>query len=196
MKKLALWKKIGIGLGAVIVVLLLVIVTRPSTYHVERSTTIAAPADVVFAQVSDFRKWETWSPWAKLDPQMKTTYEGTQGAVGAGYAWNGNDDVGSGRMTITAVKPNERVDIKLAFIKPFESDCDNGFKLEAAGKDTKITWSMDGKNNFIGKAFSLFMNMDSMIGKDFEKGLGDMKKVAETAAKAPAEGGTNPAAVK
>jgi hypothetical protein len=192
-KKLALWKKIGIGFGVVIAVLLIAIVTRPAKYHVERSTTIAAPADVVYAQVSDFRKWEAWSPWAKLDPQMKTTYEGTQGAVGARYAWTGNDDVGSGHMTVAAVKPNESVEIKLEFIKPFASTTANGFKLEPAGKDTKITWHMDGDNDFVGKAFCLFMDMDAMIGKDFEKGLTDLKKVAEAAPKAPAAGDTNPA---
>jgi hypothetical protein len=185
--------RVGIGLAAVIVVLLIVIATRPSTYRVERHATIAAPVDVVFAQVKDFRKWEPWSPWAKLDPAMKTKFDGTQGEVGAYYDWEGNDEVGSGRMTITAIKPNERVDIKLEFRKPFESKADNGFTVEAAGKDTKITWFMSGQNDFMGKAFSLVMDMDAMIGKDFENGLGSMKKVAEEAAKAspkPAEGET------
>jgi len=185
--------RVGIGLAAVIVVLLILIATRPSTYRVERHATVAAPVDVVFAKVKDFRTWEAWSPWAKLDPQMKTKVDGTPGEVGSVYTWEGNDDVGSGRMTIAAIKPNERVDIKLEFLKPFESKADNGFTVEPAGKDTKITWFMAGENSFMGKAFSLVMDMDAMIGKDFENGLGSLKKVAEEAAKAspkPAEGDT------
>lgn len=179
-------KKIGIGVAAIFIVLLLVIVTRPNTYRVERSTTIAAPPEAVYAQVSDFRKWAAWSPWGKLDPNMKTTFEGTQGAVGAGYAWTGNDDVGAGRMTITGIDPNKRVDIKLEFIKPFESSAANGFAFEPSGTGTKVTWSMNGDSNFLTKAFSLFVNMDEAVGKDFEKGLGDMKKVVESAPLAPA----------
>lgn len=180
------WKKIGIGAAALVVVLLIVIATRPSTYHVERSATISAPPETVFAQVADFKKWDAWSPWSKLDPNMKTTFDGTQGTVGATYAWTGNDDVGEGKMTLTAVDPNKRVDIKLEFIKPFASTAQNGFKFEPAGKDTKVTWFMDGTNDFMGKAMCLVMDMDQMIGKDFEKGLADMKKVAEAApAQAP-----------
>ncbi len=181
-----MWKKIGLGALAAIVVLLIVISTRPATYEVKRSTTISSGPEAVYAQVADFKNWKAWSPWDKLDPNQKTTYEGTQGTVGAGYTWNGNDDVGSGRMTVTAVDPNKRIDIKLEFIKPFESTAANGFLLEPAGKDTKVTWFMNGDNTFMGKAMSLFMNMDQMIGKDFEKGLADMKKVVESAPAQPA----------
>jgi len=183
LKKVAI--RVGLGLVAVIVVLLIVIATRPSTYRVERHATIAAPADVVFARVKDFRTWNAWSPWSKLDPNMKTKFDGTPGEVGAVYAWEGNDEVGSGRMTITAIKPNERVDIKLEFLKPWESQAENGFTVEPAGKDTKITWFMAGKNDFMGKAFSLFVDMDAMIGKDFESGLAALKKGVEDAATAP-----------
>ena len=180
------WNKIGIGAAALIVVLLLVIITRPDTYHVERSTTISASPEVVYAQVADFHKWEAWSPWGKLDPNMKTNFGGTPGTVGSSYSWVGNDDVGEGKMTVLAVEPNKRVEINLQFIKPFESAAINAFALESSGKETKVTWLMDGKNNFISKAMTLFMNMDKMIGKDFEKGLADMKKVAEAAPAAPA----------
>ncbi|MDI3283918.1 SRPBCC family protein [Polyangium sp. 15x6] len=182
MKKVAI--RVGAGLAVVIVVLLIVIAMQPSTYRVERHATIAAPLDLVFTKVKDFRTWDAWSPWSKLDPNMKTTFTGTQGEVGAGYEWVGNDEVGAGRMTITAIKPNERVDIKLEFLKPFESKADNGFSVEAAGNETKITWFMKGENDFMSKAFCLFMDMDAMIGKDFENGLGNFKKVAEEAAKA------------
>jgi hypothetical protein len=176
-----MWKKIGIGAAALIVVLLVVIVTRPDTYHVERSTNISAPPAVVFAQVSDFKMWKPWLPWGKLDPNMKLTFEGTQGTVGASYAWVGNNDVGAGKMTLVGIEPNKRLDIKLEFLKPFESKAQNGFAFESLGKETKVTWSMDGTNSFMSKAMSLFMSMDKMIGKDFEQGLADMKKVAEAA---------------
>jgi len=176
-----MWKKIGAGLAALLVVLLLVVATRPSTYHVERSTTISAPAEAVFAQIVDFKKWDAWSPWSKLDPNMKVTYDGTQGTVGASYAWSGNDDVGTGKMTMLAIDPGKRVDIKLEFQAPWESAAKNGFTLEPLGKDTKVTWLMDGNNDFMGKAMSLVMDMDKMIGNDFEKGLAQMKKVAEAA---------------
>jgi Polyketide cyclase / dehydrase and lipid transport len=173
-------KKIAIGVAALIVVLLLVIATRPDTYHVERTKTIAASPEVIYGHVADFHKWKGWSPWDKVDPNMKRTFVGTDGAVGASYAWVGNDDVGEGKMTLTAVEPAKRVEIKLEFIKPFESVASNGFKFEAAGKDTKVTWYMDGNNNFLGKAMCMFMNMDQMIGKDFEKGLDAMKQIAES----------------
>ncbi|MDI1432271.1 MULTISPECIES: SRPBCC family protein [Polyangium] len=182
MKKVAI--RVGLGLAALIVVFLIVVATRPSAYQVERHATFAAPVDLVYNHVKDFRTWEAWSPWAKLDPKMKTTFSGTQGEVGAVYEWEGNDDVGAGKMTIAALKPNERVDINLEFLKPFASKTDNGFKVEAAGKDTKITWFMRGENDFIGKMFCLFMDMDAMIGKDFENGLANLKKVTEEAAKA------------
>ncbi|HRI66721.1 MAG TPA: SRPBCC family protein [Polyangium sp.] len=176
-----MWKKIGIGAAALIVLLLIVVATRPDTYHVERSTTISATPEVVYGNVADFHKWEAWSPWEKLDPKMKKTYDGTQGSVGASYAWNGNDDVGEGKMTILSVEPNKRIDIDLHFIRPFEDNPKNGFVFDATGKETKVTWKMDGKNGFMGKVMSLFMDMDKMIGKDFEKGLADLKKVSETA---------------
>jgi uncharacterized protein YndB with AHSA1/START domain len=175
------WKKIGIGAAALVVVLLIVIVTRPDTYHVERSTTISAPPEAIYAQAADFRKWNAWSPWDKLDPNMKRTFEGTQGTVGAGYGWVGNDDVGAGKMTITGIEPNKSIKIDLQFIKPFESLAKNAFAFESTGKETKVTWSMDGTNNFMSKAMCLFMDMHQMIGKDFEKGLADMKKIVEAA---------------
>lgn len=176
-----MWKKIAAGVGALIVVLLIVVATRPDTYHVERSTTISAAPEAVYANVADFHKWHAWSPWDKLDPQMKMTFEGTQGTVGASYAWVGNDQVGEGKMTVLSVDPNKRVEIDLHFIKPFDSSAKNGFVFDAAGKETKVTWYMDGNNNFISKFMCLFMDMDQMIGKDFEKGLADLKKVSETA---------------
>ena len=179
------WKKIGIGAAAAIVVLLIVIATRPDTYRVERSATISASPDVVYAQVADFHKWGAWAPWFKLDPNIKLTYGGTQGTVGASYAWTGNDEVGQGEMIVLAVDQNKRLDFNLHFIKPFDSAAKNGFVFEGTGKETKVTWSMEGTNNFMSKAMCLVMDMDKMIGKDFEKGLAQLKQIAE-AAPAPA----------
>lgn len=178
-----MFKKILIGITVIILVFLLVVGVQPAAFHITRSTTIAAPADVVFAQVNDFHKWDAWSPWAKLDPAMKQTYEGTPTGVGAVYSWVGNQDVGEGRMTITRSRPGEMVGIKLEFLKPFAQVNDTEFALKPDGNQTAVTWSMTGTNNFMAKAFGLFMNLDKMVGGDFEKGLAQMKLVAEAAAK-------------
>lgn len=176
-----MWKKIGAGVAVVIVVFLIVVATRPDTYHVERSINISATPEAVYAHVADFHKWEGWSPWDKIDPNMKRTFEGTQGAVGAKYGWVGNDQVGEGTMTVLTAEPAKRFEVDLHFIKPFESSAKNGFTFAATGKETKVTWLMDGKFGFMEKAVCMFMDMDGNIGKDFEKGLADLKKVSESA---------------
>jgi hypothetical protein len=173
-------KKVLIGLVVIILVVVAIIATRPAEFKISRSANIGAPADVVFAQVNDFHNWDGWSPWAKLDPAMKTKFEGAQSGTGAMYSWTGNDKVGEGKMTITDSKPTEKVAIKLEFIKPFAATNTATFDIKAAGDKSDVTWSMEGHNNFMAKAFSLFMNMDQLIGKDFEKGLAQMKTVAET----------------
>ena len=187
-------KKIGLGLAALILVFILVVATRPSTFRYERSTTIAASPDTVYALLSDFHHWAKWSPWEKLDPALQRTYDGNAGP-GAKYAWKGNKDVGEGRMTIEEAKPGASVKIKLEFIKPFESTNTALFDIKPEGTGVKLSWAMTGENNFVSKAFGLFMDMDKLIGSDFEKGLADIKKLAEAdAAKKPA--GTEPAVEK
>lgn len=176
-------RKIGLVLLGIIVLLVAVIVSRPSEYRVERSASINAPPAVVFDFVNDFHKWEGWSPWEKLDPSMKKTYEGPATGAGAVYSWTGNDKVGEGRMTITDSRPGESVAIKLEFIKPFAAVCNTTFTFSPQGTATKVSWTMEGSNNFVAKAFTLFMNMDDMIGKDFEKGLAQLRTQAETAAR-------------
>lgn len=166
---------------AIIAVLLVVIVTRPATYRVQRSTVVAAPPALVFGLVNDFHQWAPWSPWGKLDPSMKQTYDGPTAGVGASYFWSGNDKVGEGRMTITESAPPERIVIKLEFIKPWEGTNVTTFTFAPQGEATQVSWVMDGNHTFMSKAFSLFMNMDSMIGKDFERGLAQLKSTAETA---------------
>ena len=176
-------KKILIGLVAIIVVLVVIIALQPSTYQVERSVTIAAPSAVVFAQVNDFHKWNAWSPWAKIDPAMKQTFEGAPAGTGAVYTWAGNKEVGEGRMTITESQPASLIKIKLEFIKPFAAINATDFTFTPQGNQTVVTWRMNGDKNFIAKAFHLFVNIDKMVGGDFEKGLQQMKSVAEAAPK-------------
>jgi hypothetical protein len=180
-------KKILLGLAVAIVAFAGFIATRPSTFTVQRTATIQASPDFAFALVNDFHRWGEWSPWEKLDPDMKRTFEGADAGPGAKYAWVGNDKVGEGRMTIEESKPNELVRIKLEFIKPWEGTSTTLFELKPEGEGSSVTWRMEGTNNFVGKAFSVFMDMDGMIGKDFESGLANMKQVAEAEAKQRAE---------
>jgi hypothetical protein len=173
-------KKIGIGLAVVVALLLVVISLQPSAFRVERSTDIGAPTAVVFPLLNDFHSWDAWSPWAKLDPTMKKTFSGSPQGKGAVYDWTGNDKVGTGRMEITDTNGNEKVTIKLDFLAPFKASNTAEFALAPKGAGSTLTWSMTGKNDFMGKAFSLVMNMDKMVGGEFEKGLADLKKIAES----------------
>lgn len=182
-------KKILIVVVVLLVVLVAVIATRPAEFTVTRSAKIAAAPAVVFPLVNDFHAWADWSPWDSMDPGMKKTYSGAAAGAGATYEWSGNDKVGMGRMTILESKPDERVNIRLEFIKPFAATSETSFDLKPEGANgTDVTWSMTGHNNFMAKAMSLFMNMDKMIGPDFEKGLAAMKSKAEKAASAPGGG--------
>ena len=177
---LTMLKKIIVVLLVLLGGLLAVIVNRPESYRVARSTTIAAPAADVFALVNDFHNWDDWSPWAKLDPAMKKTYDGASTGVGAGYYWIGDDKVGEGRMTITESQPNEKVGIKLEFLKPFAAVNATDFTIKPEGNGVTVNWTMTGHNDLMGKAASLFMDMEKMIGGDFEKGLAQMKARAES----------------
>jgi len=172
------------------------VATRPDAYHVERSTTVDAPPATVFAQIDDLSVWKEWSPWEKKDPTMKRTLSATTSGVGASYSWQGNKEVGKGKMTITDSKPGEKVVEKLEFIEPFQSQAEITFKMAAESPTaTKVTWAMDGKHNFISKAFSVVKPMDGMIGKDFEEGLAGLKKVAEAKKPPPAPPAPPPAEV-
>jgi uncharacterized protein YndB with AHSA1/START domain len=172
-------KKLAIAGAAVLALLLLFIVTRPATYSVVRQAQVAAPMAEVYGRVADFHRWEAWSPWGKIDPAMKTEYTGTDGAPGASYHWVGNDKVGEGRMTIREAVAPERVVITLEFIKPFASVATTTFTMEPSGSGTQVAWKMEGENSFMGKAMSLVGGMDAMIGKDFEKGLAQLKAASE-----------------
>jgi uncharacterized protein YndB with AHSA1/START domain len=178
-KKGVLLKRILMALGAIIVVFLGVVAMQPSDFRVVRTTTITAPPQAVFSQVNDFHKWEEWSPWAKLDPASKATFEGPSAGPGAIFRWAGNEKVGEGSMTITESRPDELITIKIDFLKPFQATNAAQFTFKPEGDQTIVTWSMAGKNNFLSKAICLFMNMDKMVGGDFEKGLAQMKSVVE-----------------
>jgi hypothetical protein len=172
--------KILIGLAIVVVLLAIVVATRQSTFHVERSLLITASPESVFAQVNDFRSWAAWSPWEKLDPKMKKTFSGPSAGAGAIYAWNSdNGKVGQGRMTIERSDLPSSVIVKLEFIKPFTATNTVTFTMIPVAAQTRTTWAMDGHNGFLGKLFHLVMNMDKMVGGDFERGLAALKSVAE-----------------
>jgi hypothetical protein len=159
-----------------------VVAMKPDDYRVVRSATFQAPAAVVFDSVNDFHNWEAWSPWAKLDPNAKNTFEGSPAGAGAVFAWDGNDKVGAGRLTILESLPHEYIRMKLEFIRPMEDSCLTDFTFQPSGDQTLVSWSMSGKHpSFIGKAFCTLMNMEKMIGTDFEKGLANMKTVIEKA---------------
>jgi hypothetical protein len=182
-------KKILLVLVVLIAVLAVVVYFQPDDYAVERSAVIPAPASAVFPLVNDFQRWSAWSPWEKIDPNMKRTYSDPAAGKGARYAWVGNKEVGEGDMTITESKPNEQILINLHFIKPMEGTSLTEFKFVPEGTGTKVTWRMSGKNNFIGKAMCMVMSMDKMVGGQFETGLTAMKAAA-TAPAAPAATGT------
>jgi hypothetical protein len=180
--------KVLVGLAAVLGALAVFIATRPDAFHVERSIDIAAPPERAYSQVEDFHQWSTWSPWEKLDPEMKRSYSGAPSGTGAEYAWTGNKQTGEGRMTIVDATAPSRIAIKLEFIKPFAATNQATFVFAKTAAATRVTWAMDGKNNFMAKAFHLVMDMDKLVGGDFEKGLTAMKANAERAAPPVAAG--------
>jgi hypothetical protein len=175
--------KILIGLVVVIGVFAAIVAMRPSDFRVERSAVVSAPAPVVFAQVNDLHNWDAWSPWAKLDPAAKQTFDGPRAGTGAAFAWAGNNQVGEGRMTITESRPNELVRFRLDFVKPFAGTNTAEFSFKPQGDKTAVTWSMSGRQNFMAKAICMFMSMDKMVGGQFDQGLAQMKSVAEAANK-------------
>jgi hypothetical protein len=170
-----------IGLAAIVLAFAGIVAMQPSEFRITRTTVISAPAPAVFAQVNDFHKWQAWSPWEKMDPALKRTYEGAPAGTGAIYSWAGNNQVGVGRMTITESRPSDLIGIKLEFLKPFAATHTAEFTFKPEGDQTAVTWSMAGENKFVAKGLGLVMNMDKMIGGQFEQGLAQMKAVVEAA---------------
>jgi hypothetical protein len=171
------------ALAVVLIIFLIAAALQPTDFTIVRRTTISAPATVVFPYVNDLHLWQQFSPWVKLDPHAKNTYEGPPAGVGASFSWAGNSKIGAGRMTITESKPVEVVRMRLEFLKPFVATNAVEFALQPSGNQTTITWSMAGRRNFVMKAFGLLLNMDTMVGGDFEKGLATLKALCETADK-------------
>lgn len=172
-------KKIALAIVVILVIILGMAAMQPSSFSVKREIAIKAPPEKIIPLVSDFHNWGSWSPWEHLDPKMKRTFSGADNGKGAAYAWEGNDDVGAGRMEITDVTVPSKVDIKLDFLRPFESHNTTEFTLTPQGDATTVTWNMTGPMPFITKIMSVFVSMDKMIGKDFEKGLANLKAAAE-----------------
>ena len=172
-------KKIVIVVVVALAAILIFAATKPDTFRVERSTTIKAPPEKIFPLINDFHNWPTWSPWEKMDPAMKRAHSGAASGKGAVYEWEGNSKVGKGRMEIVDSAPPSKVTVKLDFLEPFEAHNFAEFVLEPKGDSTKVTWTMHGPAPYISKLMTVFMSMDSMIGKDFEEGLANMKAAAE-----------------
>jgi hypothetical protein len=169
-----------IGVAAIALVFVLFVSRQPETFHVERSITIAAPAERAFTLVNDFRAWRAWSPYEKLDPEMMRLFGGPATGAGASYTWAGNSQIGEGRMTIERSVPPAQIAIRLDFIEPFENTCQALFTFAPTPDGTKVTWAMDGHNNFASKAMHLFMDFDAMIAAQFDSGLQQLKTLAET----------------
>lgn len=187
-------KRIAIGFTVFLVVFVTVVSLQSNDFRVTRSATINVAPQSVFEHVNDFSKWNNWSPWAKLDPNAKITFEGPPSGTGASFAWDGNNEVGAGKMTIVESRPGELVRYNLSFTRPFQDTSTAEFTFKPAEDKTIVTWNMSGQKNFICKSLGLLqiMNMEKMIGSDFEKGLASIKSVAEGTAAGTSEPTTKP----
>ncbi|HSY25792.1 MAG TPA: SRPBCC family protein [Polyangiaceae bacterium] len=148
------------------------------TFRIARSATIAAPPERIAPHIQDFHAWQKWSPYEKLDPQMKKTFSGAERGAGASYAWEGNSKAGAGTMTITAAT-TQKIVMALHFTKPMRSENTAEFTLEPSDAGTRVTWAMTGPKHLMMKLMGIFMNMDKMIGRAFEEGLGSLKELVE-----------------
>jgi len=173
-----LWTILAI-IAVVIAGILIFAATKPDIFRVQRSATIAAPADKIFPHLLDFQRWPAWSPYEKKDPAMKRTFSGPAIGPGATYAWEGDKNVGAGRIEVTEVSPNARLAFDLIMLKPFQARNKGEFTLEPQGNGTLVTWAMYGPAPYITKLMQVFCNMDRMVGGDFEKGLADLKTISE-----------------
>jgi uncharacterized protein YndB with AHSA1/START domain len=171
--------EIAIAVAAVIAAVLVFAATRPGTFGVQRTAAINAPPEKIFPLINDFNQWRAWSPYEGRDPAMKRVFAGAASGKGAVYEWDGNSQVGKGRIEITDTSPPSRVTIKLDMIKPMEGHNVVDFTLEPCGSATTVTWAMRGSTAYVAKVFGLFVSMDKMIGKDFETGLAKLKSLAE-----------------
>jgi len=170
---------IAVVLAIAIAVVLILAATKPDTLRVQRSATVSAPAEKIFPLINDFHQWRSWSPYEDRDPALKRTYSGAESGRGAVYAWEGNKNVGSGRMEILETSVPSKIRIKLDFFKPFEGHNTAEFTMLPQGDATSVTWLMQGPARFMTRVMQVFINLDNMIGKDFEVGLANLKKLTE-----------------
>ena len=162
-----------------IIAILAIAATKPNNFVVQRTTDVAAAPETVFALINDFHKWRDWSPWEGLDPDLKRKMSGAESGRGAVYEWNGNKKVGSGRMEIVEAAVPNKIAIKLDFLRPFEAHNMAEFTVVPQGQTSRVNWAMRGPSTFMTKVMQTVMNFDKMIGKDFEKGLANLKATAE-----------------
>jgi hypothetical protein len=170
---------IAVVLAVAIAIILILAATKPARFSVQRGTTVKAPPDAIFPLINDFHQWGTWSPYENKDPAMKRSYSGAAAGKGAIYAWDGNKNVGSGRMEILDTAVPTKIVIKLDFFAPFEGHNTAEFTMLPQGDATNLTWLMHGPAPFMSKVMQVFMNIDNMIGKDFEVGLANLKRLTE-----------------
>jgi uncharacterized protein YndB with AHSA1/START domain len=173
-----MFKTIAIIIALLIAAVLIYAATKPDSFRIERSTTIKASPEKISAYLTDFKQWAAWSPWEEKDPSMKRTFSGAANGKGAVYGWEGNKNVGTGRMEVLDVQP-QKVIIKLDFLAPFEAHNTTEYVLEPQGDSTKLTWAMFGPSNYMSKVMTTFMSMEKMVGPDFEAGLAKLKAAAE-----------------
>jgi uncharacterized protein YndB with AHSA1/START domain len=170
---------IAVVLAIAIAVVLILAATKPDRFSVERTINVTAPPEKIFPLIDDFHQWGSWSPYENKDPAMQRSYSGAASGKGAVYGWDGNNNVGSGRMEILDTSAPARIVIKLDFFKPFEGHNTAEFTMLPQGDGTRVNWLMHGPASFISKLMQVFMNLDNMIGKDFEIGLANLKRLAE-----------------
>jgi uncharacterized protein YndB with AHSA1/START domain len=172
-------KKIALVVVVLVAALLAFAATKPDSFRVQRTASIKAPPEKIFPLISDLRSWSAWSPWEKLDPAMKRTHSGAPSGKGAVYAWEGNRDIGAGRMEILEATAPAKVTILLEFLKPFEARNFAEFTLQPQGEATHVSWAMYGPSTYVSKLMSVFFDMDAMIGEKFAAGLANLKAAAE-----------------
>jgi uncharacterized protein YndB with AHSA1/START domain len=171
---------IAVVLAIAIAIVLILAAAKPDTFSVQRGTAMKAPPEKIFSLINDFHRWGTWSPWESKDPAMQRSFSGAESGTGAVYAWDGNKNVGSGRMEILDVAAPSKIVIKLDFFKPFEGHNTAEFTMLPQGDTTSVTWVMHGPARFISKVMQVFMNLDQMIGRNFEAGLANIKRLTES----------------
>ena len=170
---------IAIVLAIAVAIVLILAASKPDKFSVQRVAAMKAPPEKIFSLINDFHQWGTWSPWEHKDPAMKRSFSGAESGRGAVYAWDGNKNIGSGRMEILDASTPSKIIIKLDFFKPFEGHNTAEFTMLPQGDATSVNWVMHGPASFMSKLMQVFMSFDKMIGKDFEAGLANLKRLTE-----------------